>query len=176
MKNGGNLYRILGIADFSTEAQVAKAYRKLAITSHPDTNPNAKPEEFHRLLDAYETLNNPEKKAIYDDRLRRGDETTTAEFYKAHDGKDDQWLTPADIRRQENRGVDPRDKRHWTAAQKEAFRKKNLDENPYETLGKRAKKNLKKRRKAWDYFLKTGKGRKRKKKRKVEAKNQENVL
>ncbi len=61
-------YEILGISRNADEAAIKKAYRKLAKKYHPDTNPgNSKAEEhFKEVSEAYNILNDKEKKKLYD--------------------------------------------------------------------------------------------------------------
>lgn len=61
-------YDILGVGKSATEKELKKAYRKLAIKYHPDKNPDDKSAEtkFKEAAEAYEVLNNADKKARYD--------------------------------------------------------------------------------------------------------------
>ncbi len=61
-------YKTLGIAKTATEAEIKKAYRKMARKYHPDVNPNDKAAEemFKRVSEANEVLSNPENRKKYD--------------------------------------------------------------------------------------------------------------
>lgn len=61
-------YEVLGIGKDADEAEIKKAYRKLAVKYHPDKNPGDKTaeEKFKELGEAYEVLGHPEKRAAYD--------------------------------------------------------------------------------------------------------------
>jgi len=61
-------YKILEIDKSATEADIKKAYRKLARKYHPDLNPNDKDAErkFKELNEANEVLSNPENRKKYD--------------------------------------------------------------------------------------------------------------
>ncbi|KAL1961291.1 hypothetical protein VTO42DRAFT_19 [Malbranchea cinnamomea] len=61
-------YKILGVDKDATEQEIKKAYRKKAIQHHPDKNVNGdkSDEAFKEIVEAYETLSDPQKRASYD--------------------------------------------------------------------------------------------------------------
>jgi len=61
-------YKVLGVPAGATTAQIKKAYRRLARKYHPDTagdDPQAQ-ERFKELQEAYEVINDPKKRQMYD--------------------------------------------------------------------------------------------------------------
>ncbi len=62
-----SLYETLGVSDNATEAEIKKAYRKLARQYHPDVNKDPGAEDkFKEINAAYEVLSDKEKKSQYD--------------------------------------------------------------------------------------------------------------
>jgi curved DNA-binding protein len=61
-------YQILGVARDAAQADIKKAYRRLARKYHPDVSKEADAEErFKEVSEAYETLHDPAKRAAYDE-------------------------------------------------------------------------------------------------------------
>ena len=61
-------YEVLGVSRGASEAEIKKAYRKLAKENHPDLHPGDKEAEarFKEINEAYEVLSDADKKARYD--------------------------------------------------------------------------------------------------------------
>jgi DnaJ-class molecular chaperone len=61
-------YETLGVAQGATEAELKKAYRKLARKYHPDVNPGDKAAEarFKEIQHAYDVLTDPKQREVYD--------------------------------------------------------------------------------------------------------------
>lgn len=60
-------YASLGLARGASDAEIKKAYRKLAHKYHPDVSKEAGAEaRFKEVAEAYQTLKDPEKRAAYD--------------------------------------------------------------------------------------------------------------
>lgn len=68
MSKKRDYYEILGVTKTASEADIKKAYRKLAMQHHPDRNPNDKKAEalFKEATEAYEILGDKDKRARYD--------------------------------------------------------------------------------------------------------------
>lgn len=61
-------YETLGVARNASEADITKAFRRLAMKYHPDRNPDNKEAEakFKEAKEAYEVLSDAQKRAAYD--------------------------------------------------------------------------------------------------------------
>jgi len=65
-----DLYRILGVNQKADSAKIKKAYRRAAKKYHPDISPKGE-QKFKEVQEAYETLSDPEKKAVYDREMSK---------------------------------------------------------------------------------------------------------
>ena len=85
-----NPYKILGVAKDASEADIKKAYRKLAKEHHPDLNPTDKGAEdrFKEVSAAFELLGDPEKRGQFDrgEIDASGAERPEAHYYKDYAG------------------------------------------------------------------------------------------
>ncbi|MDD8058835.1 molecular chaperone DnaJ [Shewanella metallivivens] len=61
-------YEVLGVSRDTSEREIKKAYKRLAMKFHPDRNPGDKAAEasFKEIKEAYEILTDSDKKAAYD--------------------------------------------------------------------------------------------------------------
>ena len=61
-------YEVLGVSRSASDAELKKAFKKLAMKYHPDRNPDdpAANEKFKEAAEAYEILSDSEKKSAYD--------------------------------------------------------------------------------------------------------------
>ena len=67
-------YKVLDLARTATEAEIKKAYRRMAMKFHPDRNPDDAEAEgkFKEAKEAYEVLTDEQKRAIYDQHGHEG--------------------------------------------------------------------------------------------------------
>src|SRR5512143_270736 len=73
-------YEVLGVAKNATEAEIKKAFKKLAMKYHPDRNPDDKSaeEKFKEAKEAYDILSDAKKRAAYDQFGHAGVDTSAA--------------------------------------------------------------------------------------------------
>ncbi|HEV7985268.1 MAG TPA: molecular chaperone DnaJ [Steroidobacteraceae bacterium] len=71
-------YKVLDLARNASEADIKKAYRRLAMKFHPDRNPgdHDAEEKFKEAKEAYEVLSEPQKRSIYDQHGHAGVEAS----------------------------------------------------------------------------------------------------
>ncbi|MFM2290004.1 MAG: molecular chaperone DnaJ [Pseudomonadota bacterium] len=67
-------YKVLDVARGAAEADIKKAYRRLAMKHHPDRNPGDKvaEEKFKEAKEAYEVLSDATRRALYDQHGHEG--------------------------------------------------------------------------------------------------------
>ena len=62
-----DFYEILGVSKHSSQVEIKKAYRKLALQWHPDRNKDPKAQDkFKEITKAYEVLSDSKKREMYD--------------------------------------------------------------------------------------------------------------
>ncbi len=68
MAQSNNYYDVLGVAKKASQADIKKAYRRLARKFHPDINPgdSGAEERFKKIQEAYSVLSDEEKRKAYD--------------------------------------------------------------------------------------------------------------
>ena len=71
-------YKVLDLPRTATEAEIKKAYRRLAMKYHPDRNPgdHEAEEQFKEAKEAYEVLSETSKRAVYDQYGHQGIEAS----------------------------------------------------------------------------------------------------
>jgi molecular chaperone DnaJ len=64
-----DFYKVLGVSKDASQADIKKAYRKLARASHPDSHPGDKAaeERFKAVAEAYDVIGDEEKRKKYDE-------------------------------------------------------------------------------------------------------------
>lgn len=85
-------YAILGVVKSSNEREIKKAYKRLAIKYHPDRNKDKNTEnKFKEIKEAYEILNDPKKRSMYDQYGHSAFEqnsSTNSNFHTSNDFTD----------------------------------------------------------------------------------------
>ncbi|OCH93047.1 DnaJ-domain-containing protein [Obba rivulosa] len=65
---GADYYKLLGVDKNASEEEIKKAYKKMALKWHPDRNGGSEEasKKFKEISEAFEVLNDKQKRAIYD--------------------------------------------------------------------------------------------------------------
>ena len=66
LNENSDYYTVLGVSRDATPATIQKAYRRRAVRTHPDKRPNGDRAAFDKVSEAYEILNDAEKRQRYD--------------------------------------------------------------------------------------------------------------
>ena len=96
---GKDFYQILGISRAATDAEIKKAYRKLAIKHHPDKQKPSKAEaatqKLARINEAYTVLGDADKRRMHD--LQRSDAAgpSSGMLSAGHPGRQGQHTRPS---------------------------------------------------------------------------------
>lgn len=98
------LYRILGVGLDATFEEIKKAYHREALRWHPDKNRGRMHEatgRFQRITDAFDTLYDPERRAVYDSgqvRVPAKAKRLAGYGWSKFDDHEDAALTPAGLK------------------------------------------------------------------------------
>src|SRR4029078_11134586 len=86
-----DLYEVLGVPRGASDAEVKRAFRKLAQHGHPDVNKDAEaPARFMEASEAYQILSDPERRQRYDMFGRAGvDGGPAGAGFEGYGGVDD---------------------------------------------------------------------------------------
>ena len=82
-------YEVLGVDKGASEQVLKKAYRRLAMKYHPDRNPDSTEaeEKFKEAKEAYEVLNDSQKRQAYDQFGHAGVDPSQGGFHGAQGGE-----------------------------------------------------------------------------------------
>lgn len=89
-------YEVLGISRSASDDEIKRAYRKLAMSYHPDRNPGDREseEKFKEAAEAYEVLRDPQKRDLFD---RYGHEGLSSTGFRGFSGFEDIFSSFGDI-------------------------------------------------------------------------------
>lgn len=92
-------YKVLGVDKNASQADIKKAFRKLARKHHPDLNPNdpSAKDKFQEINEANEVLSDPEKRKKYDEygeHWKHADEfEAQKQQYRGQSGGGEYWYS-----------------------------------------------------------------------------------
>lgn len=79
-----NYYAVLKIAPTANVNEIKQAFRKLSLKLHPDKDKDQNGNDFVKLREAYVTLVDTEKRAIYDKSFTAATESPLSQFVSQH--------------------------------------------------------------------------------------------
>ena len=80
-----DLYEVLGVPREATDAEIKRAFRKLAQQWHPDVNKDPEaPARFKEASEAYQILSDPERRQRYD-MFGRAGVKPLVQLFKGHE-------------------------------------------------------------------------------------------
>jgi molecular chaperone DnaJ len=90
MASEKDLYKLLGVSESASAAEIKKAYRELAKRFHPDRNSGdkAKEQRFKEINAAYDVLSDPKRRQQYD-LMRKGGGPPDLSAFSGIDGIED---------------------------------------------------------------------------------------
>ncbi|KAK7247083.1 hypothetical protein RIF29_41960 [Crotalaria pallida] len=92
-----SFYELLGIPLSGSMTEIKQAYKQLARKYHPDVSPPGRVEEYTKrfimVQEAYETLSDPRRRAMYDSDMARGIHLAFSARSRYHDDDDDDLTT-----------------------------------------------------------------------------------
>lgn len=90
MKYSKDYYKILGVAENASAAEIKKEYRKLAIQFHPDKNKGNKQaeERFKEISEAYYVLSDSKRRAEFDQFRKYGGTRGSSQGFSGAQGFD----------------------------------------------------------------------------------------
>jgi len=94
-----NFYDVMQVPRDSSVMDVRKKYKSLALTFHPDKNPDCKecPEKFAAISKAYETLSDVEAKKAYDSKSKSSKDSASISTTLTYDNFEDTVLRSNEV-------------------------------------------------------------------------------
>lgn len=79
-----NPYKLLGLIDSSSQADIKRAFKTMALKYHPDRNSNSEESKrkFIEIVQAYELLSDNNARRIYDNKNSNNKNTFTGKYYE----------------------------------------------------------------------------------------------
>ena len=98
-QSSSDLYQILGVPRQASKQEIKRAYRKKALDTHPDKNPDIPAEEaaqaFQQVVQAFEVLSDPNSRRQYDrsGRVPNTNNNNSGHQHRHHHQQQQQWTS-----------------------------------------------------------------------------------